>query len=115
MGYPIKFREQVFKIKKREGLKNKEVADRFGISERVIYNWKNRLEPHTKRNKPATKINMEALNNDIKERPDDYNYERANRFNVNTSSIWYAIRRLGIRYKKNTQSSKSRSRQASHL
>ena len=115
MVYPIKFREQVFKIKKQEGLNNSEVAVRFGISKRVIYNWQKRIEPLLKRNKPATKINMEALKKDIDKHPDDYNYERAHRFNVSTSAIWYAIHRLGIRYKKNLSASKSRQRQTSTI
>ena len=107
-SYSKEFRKKVFEIKKKEGLTNKQTADRFGISERVIYEWKHKPEPQKTRNKPATKINMEALKKDIEERPDDYHYERAGRFNVSTSAIFYAVKRLGIRYKKNASSPKSR-------
>ena len=43
---------------------------------------------------------MEALKKDIDNRPDDYNYERAARFEVSTHVIWAAMRRLKISHKK---------------
>jgi len=43
---------------------------------------------------------MEALKKDIDNRPDDYNYQRAARFEVSTHAIWAAMRRLKISHKK---------------
>ena len=107
-SYSKEFREKVFEIKEKEGLTNKQAAARFGISERVIYEWKHKPAPKKTRNKPATKINMETLKKDIEDRPDDYHYERAARFNVSTSAICYAVKRLGIRYKKNPSAPKGK-------
>lgn len=101
MGYPKEFREQVFKIKKKEGLTNAEAAKRFGVSERVIYKWLNRIEPCQTRNKPATKLNMTALKEDVESNPDAYLAERAEKFNVSISCIYYALKRLNMSYKKN--------------
>lgn len=41
------------------------VAKRFGIGLASVLRWSKNLEAKTKRNKPATKINMEALRHDI--------------------------------------------------
>lgn len=55
---------------------------------------------------------MELLINDIKERPDAYNYERAKRLDVSVSCVYWALKRLGVSYKKNVKSSESRRRKA---
>ena len=52
--------------------------------------------------KPATKINMEALKEDLKAYPDGYLKERAERLNVSHNCIWRALKRLKITYKKNS-------------
>ena len=43
---------------------------------------------------------MEALSLDVKQYNDGYNYERADRLGVSTSCVRYALKRLGISYKK---------------
>jgi len=115
MAYETSFRKHVFKIKKKEKLTYEETSKRFGINIRTLFRWKDKPEYIKRRNKPATKIDMEALKKDIDERPDDYNYERASRFKVSTHAIWAAIRRLGIRYKKNAKTPKGRSNSASNI
>ena len=69
-----------------------------------------RDKPKRTRNRPLLKIDPEALLEDIRKYPDAYNYERAKRFNVTASAIFYAIKRLGFTYKKNVQSSKGMQR-----
>lgn len=101
MCYSIDFRKQVFKIKEQENLTFQETGDRFGVPIRTLFRWGQRIEPKTKRNKPSTKIDMEALRKDVEENPDCYQYERAKRFGVSQSAIFYALKRLGISYKKN--------------
>jgi transposase len=110
MTYSIDFRRQVFKVKKEEGLSYEETAKRFKIGKATLIRWRNRLEPKQRRNKPATKINMEALKKDIEEYPDAYQYERANRLGVSQKGIFEALKRLRVTYKKNTQASESGSR-----
>lgn len=107
MAYSLDFRKRVFALKEKEDLTFEETSKRFGIGIRTLFRWKQRLEPKTTRNKPATKINMEALKKDIAKRPDAYMFERAERFGVSTSGIFYALRRLKMSYKKNSVSPKS--------
>lgn len=101
MGYSLDFRQQVFKIKQKEKLTFQQVSDRFGVPIRTLFRWQNRIEPKDKRNKPSTKIDMEALAKDVKDNPDHFQYERAKKFGVSQSAIYYALKRLKVSYKKN--------------
>ncbi len=101
MGYSLDFRRQVFKIKEKDKLTFQELSDRFGVPIRTLFRWQNRIEPKTKRNKPSTKIDMEALRKDVEQNPDLFQYERAKKFGVSQSTIYYALKRLKISYKKN--------------
>ncbi len=92
-----------------------QVAQRFGISKQTVYNWTKRLIPCETRNKPATKIDMQALAEDVKKYPDAYQFERAKRLNVSVRGIGYALRRLGVTYKKKSQSSQSLPRKTAYL
>jgi transposase len=108
MSYSIDFRRQVFKIKEKESLTFQETSDRFGVPIRTLFRWQNKIEPQTKRNKPSTKVDMEALQKDVEENPDHYQYERAKKFGVGQSTIFYALKRLNISVKKNAFPSESR-------
>ncbi len=100
MTYETSFRKHVFKIKEKEKLTYEQTSKQFGINIRTLFRWKHKPIDTKRRNKPATKINMDALKKDIDNRPDDYNYERAARFEVSTHAIWAAMRRLKISHKK---------------
>ena len=106
MSYSLDFRKQVFKIK--EKLSFESVSERFVISVRTLFRWKNRLEAKSTRNNPSTKIDMEALKKHVEDYPDAYQYERAAVFGVSPNGILYALRRLKISHKKNSFSSESR-------
>ncbi len=101
MSYSLDFRRQVFKIKHREQLTFQETSERFGVPIRTLFRWEKRMEPVTKRNKPSTKIDMEALRKEVEQHPDRYQHEHASKFGVAQSTIFYALRRLDITYKKN--------------
>ena len=101
MAYSLDFRQQVFKLKEKEQLTFQETSDRFGIPIRTLFRWQNRIEPKQTRNKPASKLDMEALLKDVEQNPDHYQYERAKKFGVSQSAIFYALKRLGISNKKN--------------
>jgi len=109
MSYSLDFRIRVFEIQEREGLTFEQTAARFGVPIRTLFRWKNRLEPCITRNKPAVKIDMEALRKHVQEHPDAYQYERAAVFGVSQGCIFFALKRLGISHKKNTVSSPGRS------
>ena len=115
MTYDINMRRKVLSIRDNEGLSFVEAGKRFGISKQTVYNWSKRLAPKRTRNKRATKIDMEALSRDVSAYPDAYQYERARRLNVSPRCVGYALKRLGVSYKKNPQSSKSGSRKAVYL
>src|ERR1700742_1769258 len=110
MSYDIRFRCHVLKIREQEGLSFSKVAERFGLARQSIYNWSQRLEEKQKRIKPATKIDMATLSEDIRQYPDGYQYERAARLGVSRQGIWHALRRLGVTYKKNPHAPQGGSR-----
>lgn len=87
------------------------VAERFGIqSKNTVFRWTKKLEPCKTRNKPATKIDMEALVRDVELFPDAYQYERASRLGVSESCVQAALKRLKISHKKNTRTSQGKRR-----
>lgn len=101
MSYSLDFRKQVLKIKSQESLTFQQTSERFGIPIRTLFRWQKCIEPKTKRNKPSTKVDMEALLKDVEQNPDHYQYERAKKFGVAQSTIFYALKRLKISNKKN--------------
>jgi len=107
MTYPLKFRQKVFAVKEKNGLTYEQTSERFDVSIRTLFRWELNLEPKKTRNR-ASKIDMTLLEEDLLEYSDDYLWERAKRFNVAKSTMFYAIKRLGITCKKNTKSSQSK-------
>ena len=105
--YSIDFRKRVFEIKTKEELTFQQVSKRFGVGMRTLFAWQKRIEPCLTRNKPAIKIDMERLKQDVEKNPDDYQWERAKRLGVAQSAVFYALRRLNVSYKKNSISPKS--------
>lgn len=106
MTYSLDFRKKVLAVKERESLSFEEVALRFDIgSKNTVFRWTKQLEPCKTRNKPATKIDMDALSRDLLLYPDGYQYERAGRLGVSESCVQAALKRLSISRKKNTQTS----------
>jgi len=96
MTYSIDLRKKVLEVKEKEKLSYKEVARRFSVGIASVVRWSKRLEPQKTRNKPATKIDREALSADVAKYPDSYQYERAKRFGVTQQGIGAALKRLGI-------------------
>jgi transposase len=104
MTYSLDFRKKVLSIKETENLSFAQTAKRFDIGIASIVRWTKHIEAKTSRNKPATKINMEALRKDIRTYPDAYQRERAERFGISKSGIWHALNRLKITRKKKASS-----------
>lgn len=107
MCYSLDFRKRVFAVKKNENLTFSATSKRFHVPLNTLFRWQRRLEPKTTRQKPALKIDMDALRRDVQKRPDRFQYERARDFGVTQGAIWFALKRLGISYKKNSVSSQS--------
>jgi transposase len=113
--YDVCFRKKVLSFKEKKRLGIRDVAIYFGISPTTVMSWIKKLHPKRKRNKPATKIDMEALKTDVLKYPDAYLEERAKRLCSNKSTVYLALKRLKITYKKNPKSPESRSRKARYF
>ena len=109
MTYPIQFRKKIMKLHEA-GMKYEEIERKYLVSIRTLTRWKKEIVPKSTRNKPWSKINKEALLEDIRKYPDSYGYERAERLCASKSGIADAMKRLSVTYKKNAKSSKSGSR-----
>jgi transposase len=110
MTYSLDFRQKVLEVRSKEGLTFAEVSARFRVGINSVVRWSKRIESQKTRNKPSVKIDMDALKKDIEEFPDAYQYERGKRLGVSQMGICDALKRLGVTYKKNSQSSQSGSR-----
>ena len=108
MTYSIDYRKQVLSSIV-DGMTIREAALFYGLSTSTIHSWQQKLAPKTTRNKAPTKIPDDALIEDVRRFPDDYNYERARRLNCSKTGIFNALKRLGISQKKDTGASKSMS------
>lgn len=115
MTYSSDFRRKVLSVREKEGLTIAQVAARFCVGVASVTRWIKNPDAKLTRNKPATKIDMKALARDVETYPDAYQYERAKRFGVSVQGINYALRRLGVTYKKNTGASAQMRRRTAHL
>lgn len=111
MSYSLHFIKKVLKLKS-EGMSYKKLSNKFDISVSAILDWKKGKLPKGKRNKPNTKLDIEALKKDVELYPDAYQKERAERLGVKKSCICNNLKKLGITYKKNSNSSQSRRKEA---
>ena len=108
MTYSIDFRRKVLETKERENLSFETVAVRFNVGKSSVTRWTKCLEPCRNRNKPAIRIDMELLVQDVSLYPDAYRHERAGRLGCSQRGINDALKRLKISRKKNAFSSESR-------
>ena len=61
MTYSLDFRRKVLKVKEEEKLTFVSTAERFGIGKNTVLLWSKNIEPKKNQDKPATKVDMEAL------------------------------------------------------
>ncbi|AWA47327.1 MULTISPECIES: IS630 transposase-related protein [Acinetobacter] len=95
MSYSEHFRRKIL-AKLEEGYSIRAVAAQFEINKNTIVEWKKRVEIKKTRVRKPSKINDDALREDVEKYPDAYQYERAARFNCGVSSIGAALKRLNI-------------------
>ena len=107
MTYSSDLRRHVLSIRKKEGLTYAETSKRFGIGVASLTRWNNKIEPKAHRDNRPRKIDLEKLRLDVENDPDAFQYERAERFGVHPKSMWSALKKIGVSYKKNNSSSKS--------
>jgi transposase len=106
MTYSLDFRKQVLKSLD-DGMTYAQAAEFYALSPTTIQNWKTRVHSKTTRQTKPHKIMDDVLLNDVKEHPDDYQYERAHRLNCSKAGIYHALKRLRISKKKDITASKS--------
>ena len=102
MTYSIDFRRKVLEVKERDGLSFEQTAALFGVGKSSVQRWTECIEPCRSRNKPATKIDMELLAQDVGLYPDAYQYERAERLGCSRRGIGEALKRLKISREQNS-------------
>jgi transposase len=100
MAYSKDFRRKALLIREKRGLSLLETGELLGVGVASLFRWTKKLEPNKTRNKPATKIDMEALARDVEEKPDDFQYERAIRLGVSESCVGRALKGLKMSRKK---------------
>ena len=69
----------LIKLKK---LTFEQTSEHFDIGIRTLFPWQSNMEPCPTRNKPATKIDIEALAQEVQDSPDDSQWERAARVTI---------------------------------
>ncbi len=114
MAYSLDFRRKVLSVRKKEGLTIAEVAVRFDVGVASVVRWLKHVErkPQGFRKR---KIDLEVLRQDILDYPAAYQYERAKRLGVAQNAIFLALRKLGVTYKKNSDTSQNGRKRTAYL
>jgi transposase len=118
-GYSEDLRVKVVEFLKK-GHTIKETAETFGISMKSVSIWK-KMDKEGKRlvfefvPRSPHRINHEKLLTYVKEHRDAYLREIAAHFSVGLTTIWNALHRLGVKYKKTKNLQRSGSRKAEKI
>lgn len=112
MIYPLEIRKKALDHYKENNCKNL-TAEVFGITKQTLYNWLKReklgnLEAK-KRKTGSYKIDEEELICYIKQHPDALLSDVAKVFNVENSTIFFILKKLGISLNKKYSSKRNRS------
>jgi transposase len=110
MAYSHYFIKKVLKLKS-EGMSFLKLADKYNISVRSIQEWLKGNLPKGTRNRPNTKLDIDELKQDILDYPDGYLKERAERLGVSDHCISQNLKKIGVTYKKNFNTPKSKRRE----
>ncbi|MGG2140114.1 IS630 family transposase [Symbiopectobacterium sp. RP] len=99
MSYSIDFRGKVISTRKEEGLNIRETAKQFRIGPASVSRWINQIASKASTTRQR-KSDKSELIKDVEPYPDAYQKERAERFGVCQKTIWQALKKLGLTYKK---------------
>ena len=97
MSYSSDLRSSVIRYV-RDGGSQTDASRIFGISRKTIYRWLQLPDDFSgyRRKTYRSKLDKQALADDVQRYPDDYLRERAKRFGVTPQTIWYALKQLNI-------------------
>ena len=101
MSYSADFRRHVLSVQQSDRLTNAATIARFGISLSSLLRWKKQPAPKKTRRRPWLKIDMVRLARDLRDHPDAYHRERANRLGCSERGLCDALKRMGVTRKKN--------------
>jgi len=101
MPYSLDLRQKVINFVENGGTIT-EAAHIFRIGRASIYRWLSRpkLEA-TKVKRRQRKLDWKELEKDVKQNPESKLADRAKKFGVNPTAIFYALKRMKITRKKN--------------
>ena len=101
--YSKDYRERAVNYKDEEHT-FKELKEAFKIPATTYYDWKEKMEngyyENTKKVERKRLINREKLQEAVEANPDAYLRELAELFDCTPQAIFYALKKLGITYKK---------------
>ena len=103
MTYSLDLRQTVMDYNAQKGLTFAQTRHHFAVGMRTLFRWHKALSLDRHRQQPATRIDLDALQADVQNSPDDYQWVRAKRFGVRPSSLYYGLKRLAVSDKKTTQ------------
>ena len=111
MPYSLDFRQKVINFVENGGTITK-AAHTFGIGRASIYRWLSRptLEA-TKVKSRQRKLDWKELEKDVKQNPESKLADRAKNFGVNSTAIFYALKRMKITRKKKLLRYRERNRE----
>ncbi len=98
MAYSLDYRKMIL-AKLEAGETYRALREEFNISTKTILSWKKDVNRKLRIAEP-TKIDNDKLREDVALYPDDYQHERAVRFNCTPRAIGYALKRLKMTQKK---------------
>ena len=99
MTYSIDFRRRALLIKEPDQLSFEATANRFGVGQSSVFRGSKPIEVRRTRDKPATKIDMEALEQNAQTYPEAYQYERAERLGISRKNTPSHIQKLMSRHR----------------
>ncbi len=118
MTYSLDLREKALDYVESGGTQL-QAASIFGVSTRTIWNWIQRKKQGILKSKAyetsPRKIDDDLLIQYIKECPDAYLWELAEKFDVVPSAIFYACKRLKIYLKKNNWLQRKKRREKARI
>ena len=101
--YSREYRKRAMEYKE-EGHTFKELRETFKIPAGTYYDWKEKIEnghyENTKKVERKRLIDKEKLKQALEDKPDAYLRELAELFDCTPQAIFYALKRMGITYKK---------------
>ena len=114
MTYPVLFRRKVLSVREEEGLTIAQVAKRLDVGVSTVLRWLKNIHPQPL-NRGMRKINLADLAQNVREHPELYLHERALIFRTSAVSIFHALKKLRVTYKKNPFPSRGRRKRTAHL